>query len=122
MELRLKNTTSYSKENVTAINFSKNINIIYGQNGSGKSTISNFFYNMSDPLFNDCECTSIEHYRPFVYNTKFIEENFYNTNEQKGVFTLSKENADIEKEIIENEKLKQKLTEQYKEKNYHGIV
>ncbi|HCU2314618.1 TPA: AAA family ATPase, partial [Klebsiella aerogenes] len=106
MELRLKNITSYSKENFTTINLSKKINIIYGQNGAGKSTISNYFYNMRDTCFDECECTLIEHYRPFVYNTKFIEENFYNTNEQKGVFTLSKENAEIEKEIYEKEILR----------------
>ncbi|CAM3277211.1 AAA family ATPase [Yersinia ruckeri] len=116
MELKLKNVTSYSKENYTKINLTKKINIIYGQNGSGKSTISNFFYKIGDALFSDCECTLIEQYRPLVYNTKFIEENFYNTSEQKGVFTLSKENAEIEKEIIEKEALKQKLTEQYKDK------
>lgn len=116
MELRLKNITSYSKENFTTINLSKKINIIYGQNGAGKSTISNYFYNMRDTCFDECECTLIEHYRPFVYNTKFIEENFYNTNEQKGVFTLSKENAEIEKEIYEKEILRKTLTEQYREK------
>jgi len=103
MELRLKNITSYSKEQTTKIDLRKKINIIYGQNGAGKSTISNFFYNMSDASFKECECTFIQHYRPFVYNAKFIEENFFNTAEQKGVFTLSKENADIEKEIAEKE-------------------
>lgn len=121
MELKLKNITSYRKDQFTTINLSKKINIFYGQNGSGKSTISNFFYNMNDESFNECECSLIENYRPFVYNTKFIEENFYNTSEQKGVFTLSKENADIEKEINEKELLKQNLTEQYKEKN-HSVI
>ncbi|EKS6424835.1 TPA: AAA family ATPase [Enterobacter hormaechei] len=116
MELRLKNVTSYSKEIFTKIDLTHNINIIYGQNGTGKSTISNYFYDMKDASFKDCECTSIEHYRPFVYNTKFIEENFYNTNEQKGVFTLSKENAGIEIEINDNEHIKKSLTDQYKEK------
>lgn len=117
MELRLKNITSYSKEQTTKIDLRKKINIIYGQNGAGKSTISNFFYNMSDASFKECECTFIQHYRPFVYNAKFIEENFFNTAEQKGVFTLSKENADIEKEIAEKESEKQSLTKQYLEKN-----
>lgn len=42
MELRLKNITSYSKEQTTKIDLRKKINIIYGQNGAGKSTISFF--------------------------------------------------------------------------------
>ncbi|MBZ7208415.1 AAA family ATPase [Klebsiella michiganensis] len=116
MELRLKNVTSYSKEIFTTIDLSQKINIIYGQNGTGKSTISNYFYDMSDESFKNCECTLLEYYRPFVYNTKFIEENFYNSNEQKGVFTLSKENTDIQREINEKENIKKNLTDEYKEK------
>lgn len=34
-----------------------------------------------------------------VYNTKFIEDNFFDKDVQKGIFTLSKENTEIEKEI-----------------------
>ncbi|KFC80571.1 AAA family ATPase [Buttiauxella agrestis] len=116
MELRLKNITSYQKDTVTTINLSKKINILYGHNGSGKSTISNFFYNTAHADFQDCECSSLENFRPVVYNSKFIEDNFYNTKEQKGVFTLSKANADIEKEIAEKEILKESLTNQYREK------
>lgn len=116
LELKLKNVTSYQKDNFTALNLTKKINILYGHNGCGKSTISNFFYNSGHVDFKDCECSSLENYRPFVYNTKFIEDNFYNAREQKGVFTLSKGNADIEKEILAKEDLKQVLTNQYRDK------
>lgn len=116
MELKLKNVTSYNKDNFTTLNLSKKINILYGQNGSGKSTISNFFYNQEHFDYRECECALLENFRPLVYNSKFIEDNFYNTKEQKGVFTLSKENADIEKEILEREGVKQSLTDLYKEK------
>lgn len=116
MELKLKNVTSYNKDNFTTLNLSKKINILYGQNGSGKSTISNFFYNQAHFDYRECECSLLENFRPLVYNSKFIEDNFYNTKEQKGVFTLSKENADIEKEILERDGVKQSLTDLYKEK------
>ncbi|EBF7209855.1 hypothetical protein BA823_24280, partial [Salmonella enterica subsp. enterica serovar Montevideo] len=48
MELSLKNVTSYDKNKYTKISLEKRINILYGQNGAGKSTISNFFYNPAD--------------------------------------------------------------------------
>ncbi|TZF49173.1 AAA family ATPase, partial [Salmonella enterica subsp. enterica serovar Typhimurium] len=41
----------------------------------------------------------MNNYRPLVYNTKFIEDNFFDKDVQKGIFTLSKENTEIEKEI-----------------------
>ncbi|QJT83430.1 AAA family ATPase [Kosakonia sp. MUSA4] len=116
MELKLKNVTSYSKDSFTNINLTKKINIFYGHNGCGKSTISNYFYNTTHADYIECQCSLIENYRPLVYNSKFIEDNFYNTTQQKGVFTLSKENADIEKQLLEKEELKTSLTSQYKEK------
>ncbi|ENU2456885.1 AAA family ATPase [Shigella flexneri] len=116
MELRLKNVTSYKKDAFTILNLEKRVNILYGQNGCGKSTISNYFYDSTHTDYNECECTLLDNYKPLVYNTKFIEDNFYNAQEQKGVFTLSKENADIEKQLIEKEAIKQQLTEQYRQK------
>lgn len=116
MELRLKNVTSYNKNDFTKLDLHAKVNILYGQNGSGKSTISNFFYNPSDKLFNDCECQSLGNYRTLVYNSKFTEDNFHNKNEQKGIFTLSKENTEIEKEIAEKEILRESLSEKYREK------
>lgn len=116
MELRLKNVTSYNKNNFTSLDLAKKINILYGQNGCGKSTISNFFYNTSHTDFRECECTLLNDYRPIVYNSKFIEDNFYNAKEQKGVFTLSKKNADIEKDLAIKETLRQDLKNKYRDK------
>ncbi|WP_312316588.1 AAA family ATPase [Atlantibacter hermannii] len=92
------------------------MNILYGQNGCGKSTISNFFYNTNHKDFKECECTLLNDYRPIVYNSKFIEDNFYNAKEQKGVFTLSKKNADIEKDLAIKETLRQDLKNKYRDK------
>jgi len=121
MELKLKNVTSYQKNNFTTLNLDKKINLLYGHNGSGKSTISNYFYNTSNEIYNECKCSLLNDYRPLVYNSKFIEDNFYNTREQKGVFTLSKENADIEKQLLEKENVKQELKKEYIEKRERSI-
>lgn len=116
MELKLKNITSYKKDSFTTLNLSKKINILYGHNGCGKSTISNYFYNPNNTDYKECECPFIDTFRLLVYNTKFVEDNFYNAKEQKGVFTLSKENADIEKELLEKEAIRQDLLTKYKDK------
>ena len=76
----------------------------------------NFFYNTTHKDFAECECTLLNDYRPIVYNSKFIEDNFYHAKEQKGVFTLSKKNADIEKDLAIKEGLRQDLKEQYRNK------
>ncbi|EBB3315930.1 hypothetical protein CJK75_18750, partial [Salmonella enterica] len=55
MELKLKNITSYKKDSFTTLNLSKKINILYGHNGCGKSTISNYFYNPNNTDYKECE-------------------------------------------------------------------
>ena len=116
MKLKLKNVTSYHKEYFTELDLSKKISILYGQNGCGKSTISNYFYNPKDTAYKECVCEPIDNYRTLVYNSKYIEDNFYNAKEQKGVFTLSQKNAEIEKILSEKEELNKSLARQHKEK------
>ncbi|KHH46100.1 AAA family ATPase [Escherichia coli] len=116
MKLKLKNVTSYHKEYFTELDLSKKINILYGQNGCGKSTISNYFYNPKDTAYKECVCEPIDNYRTLVYNSKYIEDNFYNAKEQKGIFTLSQKNAEIEKILSEKEELNKSLAHQHKEK------
>lgn len=81
----------------TGLETDKKINLIYGLNGTGKSTLSNYLYNPNDPLYSKCNIIS-NNEEILVYNQKFIRENFYLSDDLKGVFTLSKENA----QAIEN--------------------
>ena len=66
------------------------INFVYGANGSGKSTISNYLQNCNDTMFSDCEIKwdSTIHPDIVVYNRKFREQNFSNNSDIAGVFTL----------------------------------
>ena len=48
-----------SYKNQVSLLTDKRINLIYGLNGTGKSTVSNFFYSPSDPLFNNCVIESL---------------------------------------------------------------
>lgn len=111
--LCLKGVKSYSPDVPTKIDLSKNINIFWGQNGSGKSTISGYFYSPTNPQYSQCSFTSDNSYQYIVYNNQFIEDSFYNRPEQPGIFTLSKMNKEtiefIENKKKENERLQQKI-------------
>ncbi|HGJ5856312.1 AAA family ATPase [Arsenophonus nasoniae] len=109
--LKLRNVASYCNEDVT-INLSKQINLFYGQNGSGKSTIANYFYdtnaNNENSQYLLCSKSFYKNYKFLVYNEKFIQDIFYEDT-QAGIFTLSKENKEIEVLIGNKENDKNKL-------------
>lgn len=81
-DLTIPVRASFKKE-IKILDLEK-INLFFGYNGSGKTTISR--------VLNDKENTC-------VYNEDFIEENFRNDNKQKGIFTIGKDAGDA-KEII----------------------
>jgi len=72
------------------------INIIYGENGAGKSTIARLIQDSAHPDF--CEsCIEWENNTPIktlIYNKQFIDETLKET-EIPGIFTLGKEAVDI---------------------------
>lgn len=80
----------------------KKVNLIYGLNGAGKSTISKYLYDPNQARYANCAIKTIgpkEEYEYLVYNTRFVTDNFYLKNRQKGIFTLSKENKEIEEKV-----------------------
>lgn len=103
-KITMNNVASYKK--LTYLETDKRVNLLYGLNGTGKSTLSDFLYNKSESRFSNC---SIEGLRDsdeiLVYNQQFIRDNFYETNNIPGIFTLSKENKTIN-QIIESAKKK----------------
>lgn len=98
----MNNVASY--KNLTSLETDKKVNLLYGLNGTGKSTLSNFLYNRSDDKFADCSIEGLmETDTILVYNQQFIKDNFYETEDIPGIFTLSKENKEI-KELIDKAK------------------
>jgi wobble nucleotide-excising tRNase len=92
-------------KNNAVIETDKKVNLIYGLNGTGKSILSNFLYNPKESRFNDCAIEGLkENDEILTYNETFIHENFYESENLKGIFTLSKENKDAEAAIAIAEK------------------
>ena len=105
-KIRIKNVASY-KEKEALLQTNKKINLIYGLNGAGKTTISNFLFSPAAIEYKDCLIDKDADDKLYVYNQKFIAENFFASNQLPGIFTLSKENKDIADKInAEGEVLK----------------
>ncbi|MHB9314838.1 AAA family ATPase [Fusobacterium polymorphum] len=112
-KITMHNVASY--RNTTSLETDKKINLLYGLNGTGKSTLSNFLYNRYEPRFKDCSIDGLKASDEIlVYNQQFIRDNFYETDDIPGIFTLSKENKEIKKVI---EEAKKYLDELLKERN-----
>ncbi|HGZ9793435.1 TPA: AAA family ATPase, partial [Staphylococcus aureus] len=80
----------------------KKINFIYGSNGSGKTTISNLIgrFNKSD----DCviETKKNSNSSILVYNKKFVEKNFSQSDiGLKGIFTLGENSINLQDNLNE---------------------
>jgi wobble nucleotide-excising tRNase len=83
----------------TTLETDKKVNIMYGLNGTGKTTISDFLYYQEDHKFSNCSIDVPINELLLVYNTSFIQENFYKKPNQDCIFTLSKENKTAEENI-----------------------
>ncbi|MGF1883725.1 AAA family ATPase [Vibrio splendidus] len=95
-EITLDDVASYKKKAILTTD--KKVNIIYGLNGSGKSTFSNYFYDLKNPNYNQCN-HRVGDASILVYNQSFIKENFYDKDSLNGIFSLSKENKDAKEKV-----------------------
>lgn len=97
-KINLNNVACY--KSLTALETDKKINLIYGLNGTGKSTLSNYLKNLTDEKYKSCSVEGInQNHEILVYNHQFIQENFFEEENLKGIFTLSKVNKDAETKI-----------------------
>jgi len=111
---------SYKKQTVLETN--KKVNIIYGLNGSGKTTISDFLYDTENSKFSSCSVDLPNDELLLVYNTSFIQDNFYRRTDQNGIFTLSKENKIAEENIKMAKEQIDILQAKMKQKNEHNAL
>jgi len=99
-KISIKKVASYGEDSVI-LETDKKINFVYGLNGTGKTTISKYIQNQNDPAFSDCSIYGLNSEKILVYNQKFIDDNFYLSPTQKGIFSLKSENKEA-KEKIDN--------------------
>lgn len=114
--ISIKNTATFDETGIEVPEFRK-VNFFYGANGSGKTTISNFIYEPTNPRFPECHLkwqNDIE-LKSLVYNKEFRDRNF-GKGTIDGVFTLgqaTKEEAElIEEKRKELKELKEKGIQQ----------
>ncbi|WP_185897335.1 AAA family ATPase [Paenibacillus zeisoli] len=102
-ELSIKKIATYNDLGVTYSGFKK-INFLYGSNGSGKTSLSNVMKDIDH--FSECNIDWVSQpLKTLVYNQKFVEENFHQDSNIKGIFTLGKESTEIKNEILEKKGL-----------------
>ena len=101
-KINLDKVASY-KTSVT-LETDKKVNLIYGLNGTGKSTLSNFLHQRIAEKYNNCSIEGLtEEHDILVYNQSFIQDNFFEDDSLKGIFTLSKENKEAFQKLSKEE-------------------
>lgn len=95
--ITLKNIATYDGVEISSL---KKINFIYGANGCGKTTISNFLYNSTDERYNYCSLAwkHAQELNTLVYNKEFRERNF-GKGKLGGIFTLGEATTEQIKDI-----------------------
>lgn len=87
--INIKNIATFDPVNGVQIDGLKKINFIYGANGCGKTTLSNFLQNPVDEKFTHCTVNwkNEAPLKALVYNKEFRDQNF-GKGKLNGVFTL----------------------------------
>ncbi|MDH4556951.1 hypothetical protein E8F11_17565 [Pseudomonas sp. BN417] len=88
--ISLSNIATYSPAASQTIANLKNINFFYGANGAGKTTISRLINNPE--ISEDSKITWLRNtpITALVYNNDFIKDNYKDSEDLRGVFTLGK--------------------------------
>lgn len=88
-EIECKQVATYNEDG-TALKDLQKINFIYGANGSGKTTVSNFLLEPENTKYQCCNLKwkNEQSIDIMVYNKTFKDNNFNSSNNIKGVFTL----------------------------------
>jgi wobble nucleotide-excising tRNase len=116
--IMLNGISSYKNE-ATIVDLKK-VNFFFGNNGSGKSTIAKFLFNLSleeeNKSLDFINCNQVGYVKEdcdiLVFDEKFIERNFIKKDVQNGIFSLNQGNEVIDK-LIEAEGILLKKNDDY---------
>lgn len=103
--IKLNGISSYKNE--ATITDLKKVNFFFGSNGSGKSTIAKFLFNLSleeeNKSLDFINCNQVGYIKEecdiLVFDEKFIERNFIKKDIQNGIFSLNQGNGVIDQLI-----------------------
>jgi hypothetical protein len=96
-KISIKNIASYG-ETPAVLETDKKINLVYGLNGTGKTTLSNYLQDKDNDCFSCCSISGLSNEKVLVYNHKFVTDNFYQDT-QRGIFSLKSENKAAKEKI-----------------------
>lgn len=96
-KISIKNIASYG-ETPAVLETDKKINLVYGLNGTGKTTLSNYLQDKDNDCFSCCSISGLSNEKVLVYNQKFVTDNFYQDT-QRGIFSLKSENKAAKEKI-----------------------
>jgi wobble nucleotide-excising tRNase len=96
-KISIKNIASYG-ETPAVLETDKKINLVYGLNGTGKTTLSNYLQDQGNACFSCCSISGLNNEKVLVYNQKFVNDNFYQDT-QRGIFSLKSENKAAKEKI-----------------------
>lgn len=100
-KISIKGVTSYPEDKFTDLGPLKRINLIYGLNGSGKSTVGNYLQDITGNRYQKCQIDPpLKQEQIFVYNQRFVEKNFHQES-HPGIFTLNEGNIEAKEKITE---------------------
>lgn len=97
IQIHMDGVASY--KTLAILETDKKLTLVYGLNGTGKSTLSNYLYNSTSPIFANCKKVGLDDASLYVYNATFVRDNFYEKDSLKGIFTLSKANKEVEEKL-----------------------
>jgi wobble nucleotide-excising tRNase len=97
--ISIADTATYPSSPVAIDGLGK-FNFIYGSNGTGKTTITRVIAN--EALHPKCSVKwkAGKQLQAMVYNRDFVADNFSQSSELKGIFTLGKDSIETEKKIV----------------------
>lgn len=108
-QLTIRGVRSYAPDRDVCFDLSSKVTLIYGQNGSGKSTVSGYFYDRNADRYRHCsfESPHVSHFQ--VFNEEYIDSKFARSDYQPGIFTLSEANEESQDKINSNNNESAKL-------------
>ncbi len=104
--IKIKQVATYSNKIEQTIDSNK-INFLYGNNGTGKTTITRLIEEPSNPIFSNCNIDYDENGKcnTLVYNQDFVKINFNSETQLRGIYTFGEESEEKYKQInLLNEK------------------